>query len=156
MQRSAEWLIDIAFLLAIVCLTVFWAVPWKEKSVPVPILEMEETIMPAPSVGERDMVPVAEIAGLLGLMEHAPQTPEVTPADDRPSEKAWWIRPMGYAVDEDGRKRYIFKNEKSGAVLSLSIEEVSRGVRLVEVVQDGFVIELEDRRLLVERGGTVR
>ena len=59
---------------------------------------------------------------------------------------------MGYVVDADGVKTYLFKlTEGAEAILSMRVGESEKNITLVQITEDRFILERGGEPYYVER-----
>ncbi len=75
--------------------------------------------------------------------------PAGPPAAEEPAD-ADWLKPFGFVVGQEGERTYVFKDSRSGNVLSLLPGGESRGWKLLEVGAGGYILEHEGRRYRVK------
>ncbi len=118
-----------------------------------------ESAPAAPARGAAAQTPPEEasrgIAALFGWQPPPPPAPARGPAPPpgpAPAEPAAadWLKPFGFVVGQDGGRTYVFKDSRSGNVLSLSPGGESKGWRLLEASTDGFILEYNGQRYRVK------
>ncbi len=150
-------IIEIVFVLCILVLLFIWVMPWKNREI-----DLQEAVHREESADvllqardeRKPPVPPDNVAQLFGWKKREPVTiPADTPAVvEKVEEKiipASWLKPLGYAIGQDSKKYYFFKDEKSNIVLQLSDDNSDNGWRLLEAKNEEFLLEHEGKKYIV-------
>jgi len=100
---------------------------------------------PHPPAAE-ESAPPGEIAALFGWVENPPRARSLSLPEPAP-----WLKPVGFVFGEGGVPSYIFKDTRSGSVLTLVPKVESRGWILREVRDADFLLSNQGAQYVVKR-----
>ena len=150
-------IIEIVFAFCILVLLFTWVMPWKNREIDLQEATPREEkagVLPQPR-GERERSVMPEsVAVLFGWKKREPvappvETPEVEEKAEQQIIQASWLKPIGYAIREDSKKYYFFKDVKSNIVLQLSDDTSDNGWILLEANEEEFLLEYEGKKYSV-------
>ncbi len=157
MKQSIKGLADLFLLLIIAVLAALLLLPRAKERLsfnyqPVPNYSMKNQDQEQKT--QEQLAKPREIAVLFGWREKTGQgtiekTVEVV-ADD-PIEEATWLKPMGFVSGQDGARNYLFKESKTGKVLTLASGVESKGWKLLEVTPEGFLLEFQGKEYIIKQ-----
>jgi hypothetical protein len=158
---------EVLALASAIALAVALALPKKPTEIPPPPSSSRSSVAANSdsAAGEtRSAVDPRRIAAVLGwrppsppappapAAEPAPPPSEPEPEPEAPAPQiADWLIYTGRVVDASNRTIYVFKNNRTGRPLSLSVDEERGGWALVEVRDDSFLARQNDQLFIIER-----
>jgi hypothetical protein len=152
MKLALKWLADFILALAVLALLILFLIPWSNKNITAASDSGRSPAPAQPAVADssrRVNLPPRQVASLFGWREKEPAQQAVP--REAPLPEAAWLKPVGF-VDREGWGRiYIFKDGRSGDMLSLTAGSSAGGYKLLEVRAKEFVLELEGKRYLLKR-----
>ena len=78
-----------------------------------------------------------------------PAAPPLPAAVEEPPAAATWLKATGFVVSRTNRRSYIFKDSRSGNVLSIPLGGRIQGWLLLEVDASGqYLLEFEGKRYI--------
>lgn len=101
---------------------------------------------PAPAPWKHELAPPEKIAALFGWVENPPRARSLSLPNPVP-----WLKPVGFVIGEDGEPSYIFKDTRSGSVLTLVPKVENRGWTLREVRDAEFLLANQGTEYVVKR-----
>ena len=150
MNHLSRWVPEIALGAPTLALLVLLVIPWGERqaaglagevAAPSPVVATEPAGVAGRTASPR------ELAGLFGwrgaAAAPAPASPQV--------QEASWIQAMGYVVEQNGTRSYLFKDTRTRMVLSLKPGSAAKGWRLLEVRERDFLLEFEGQPYIIKR-----
>lgn len=156
MRSSAKSWIEPGLLALAVALAALWLVPRPVRPLPEPAPKTagaaaESAAPEKRQPGARAEVEVEAVAALFGWARKAPPpapAPPPSPAE-KPPEEAGWLKATGFVVSQDGGRSYIFKDNRSGNVLSIPLGKRVQGWLLLEANAGGpYLLEYEGKRYI--------
>lgn len=153
MKLSVALIVELILLLVIPVSLVLVLVPWRSKATTIPAGPVQSRTARAKesaATDEKVLIQAAEIAELFGWQRKASPMPAVVPKQEAPVEANWFTN-MGFVVGPDGKKTYLFKDGKSGQVVSLAQGESVRGWKLVEITEASFLLEFQGKEYIIRR-----
>jgi hypothetical protein len=154
MKLLSRWIPDLFLGALALGLVVLLALPWGQRRTPGSSGEegpasLAVAAEPAGTAG-RTTSP-RELAVLFGWREPK-AAPAAKPGPAAPqAQEAPWIQAMGYVVEQNGTRSYIFKDLRTRAVLSLKQGTVNKGWRLLEVRERDFLLEFDGQPYIIKR-----
>ncbi len=155
MRRSTAFLAELLPVLVLLALAALLVLPVPERRIPASPRAGAPASSPeaaAPAEESARKSSPAEIAALFGWrprVQAPPRAPQAAPP--APPARADWLRPLGYVVGERGTATYLFKDTRTGAVLSLVPNVENRGWTLRAVREKDFLLESGGKTYTVPR-----
>jgi uncharacterized protein YdeI (BOF family) len=152
MNHLSRWVPEIALGAPALALLGLLVIPWGERRAaglagevvtPSPVVATEPAGVAGRTASPR------ELAGLFGW-RGAAAAPAPAPASPQVQE-ASWIQAMGYVVEQNETRSYLFKDTRTRMVLSLKPGAAAKGWRLLEVRERDFLLEFEGQPYIIKR-----
>jgi len=151
MKNILKWIIEIPLLFIVIVSAILFIVPWQSKHITLASergVEKQVESRVSNTAIQKKIASAEEIAYLFGwrkrIIESKPVI-EATPVE------AQWLTPMGYVVGKGNMKEYMFKDSRSGKVISVALHGRSRGWKLLEISAERFLFEYEGKRYSIMR-----
>lgn len=131
----------------------YFFMPNQVISIPDPHFTESSDLSSETSVqGERELLLIEPLylAQVFGWRKIEPVVIEVPEIQEEPPPVVDWLNAMGFVVRDDGRKRYIFKESTTQNVFSLSLGETKRGWSLIEITDQGFLFQFDEKEYIIE------
>jgi len=154
MKRSSRWVPDFALGALVLALAVLLVVPWRQRRSP-GSAGGEEPVSPAVAVepagsGGQAASPT-QVAALFGWREPRAALAAQTGALAPPVEEASWIQAIGYVVEQNAARSYIFKDTRTRTVFSLKAGSANKGWKLLEARERDFLLEFGGKPYIIKR-----
>lgn len=91
----------------------------------------------------------AEVAGLFAAARPASAPAPAAPASS--PERVPWLHYIAYVVGSSGQTTWFFKNDQTGRVLMLVLQQPRDGWTLAAIQGDAWLLESQGHRYLVSR-----
>jgi len=154
MKRLSRWVPELALGALALALVGLLVAPWRERGLPAAGAE-EPAAYPAaavdPPVAGKPPATARELAALFGWREARPAPIPATAAPATPAEEAPWVLAIGYVVEQNGARSYLFKDTRARTVLSLRTGAENKGWKLVEVRERDFLLEFGGKPYIIKR-----
>jgi hypothetical protein len=154
MKLLSRWVPELSLGAPALALVVLLAVPWGERRTLGSAGEEESplaAVATAPAGTAGRTASPRELAGLFGWRESR-AAPAAKPGPPAPQvQEASWIQAMGYVVEQNGTRSYLFKDLRTRGVWSLKSGAVNKGWRLMEVRERDFLLEFEGQPYIIKR-----
>ena len=151
MKNIIKWLIEIPLLLIVTVLAFIFIVPWESKQISlasVVVVEDQAESRVTNTNIQQNYASAEEIAYLFGWRK---RIIESKPVIEAPPAEAQWLKPMGFVVGKENAREYMFKDSRSGKVISVALHGRSRGWKLLEISAERFLLEYEDKKYSIMR-----
>ena len=154
MKRLSRWVPDFALGALVLALAVLLVVPWRQRRSP-GSAGGEEPVSPAVAVepagsGGQAASPM-QVAALFGWREPRAALAAQTGALAPPVEEAYWIQAIGYVVEQNAARSYIFKDTRTRTVFSLKAGSANKGWKLLEARERDFLLEFGGKPYIIKR-----
>jgi len=116
---------------------------------PVPAGALQPAQPPASRMGGSSRASPPDVAGLFAFAR--PVSTPVTPQPAAPPERVAWLHYIAFVVGPSGQTTYFFKNDQTGRVLMLALQEPRDGWALLEMQGDTWMLENGEHRYMVNR-----
>ena len=158
MKHSMKWLADILLILIIAVLAALALYQRPGKTVSFTYQPVPNEISESRAEEQKDQEQLAtpiEIAVLFGWREKtrektAEEVVRVVEEKEPPVETSWF-KPMGFVGDEEGSRSYLFKDSRTGKVLSIALGSESRGWKLLKATDKEFLLEFEGKKYIIKQ-----
>lgn len=128
-------------------------IPWKQRPVVLPEDTLSEAAtLPPPETASASssLLDPPRIASLFGWRSAPPSAVPPNSETAKPLE-APFLTALGYVTKDDGVRYYMFKDQRSQRVFSLSVGHGTDGWNLTSAGDDGFLLEFEGTAYIVRR-----
>jgi hypothetical protein len=151
MKNIIKWIIEIPLLLLAIVLAIFIIVPWERKQITLASERGSQEKPENPVINidlSKEPASAEEIAYLFGWRKRIIESkPSIVVAPD----EARWLKPMGFVVGKGDIREYMFKDSRSGKVISVALNVRSRGWKLLEISAERFLFEYEGKKYIIIR-----
>jgi len=151
MKNIIKWIIEIPLLLIAVVSTLLFIVPWESRNITLTSEKgvQEQTESRVLKISHKmEITSAEEIAYLFGWRK---RIIENKPVIEAPPDIAHWLEPMGFVVGKGDKREYMFKDSRSGKVISVALYGRSRGWELLEISAERFLFEYEGKKYSIIR-----
>lgn len=154
MRSSAKSWIEPGLLALAVALAALWLVPRPVRPLPEPAPKTAGAAAESAAPEKRQPGARAEVEAVAALFGWTRKAPPPAPAPppppaEKPPEEAGWLKATGFVVSQDGGRSYIFKDNRSGNVLSIPLGKRVQGWLLLEANAGGpYLLEYEGKRYI--------
>jgi len=151
MRNIIKWIIEIPLLIITIVLAFLYVVPWERKQIS---LASEKDVQDQVENQvlninfPKEIASADEIAYLFGWRK---RIIESKPVIETPPDIAHWLKPMGFVVGNGDIRKYMFKDSRSGKVISVALHSRSRGWKLLEISAEKFLFEYEGKKYSIIR-----
>ena len=152
MNHLSRWVPEIALGAPTLALLVLLAIPWGERraaGLAGEVVRPSPPVAAGPAGAAVQTASPRELAMLFGWRGAAAASAPVPAALQVP--EASWIQPMGYVVEQNETRSYLFKDMRARMVLSLKPGSAAKGWRLLEVRERDFLLEFEGQAYIIKR-----
>jgi len=154
MKRLSRWVPDFALGALALALAVLLVVPWRQRRAPGSAGE-EQPASPAVAAelagSSGQTASPRQVAALFGWREPRAAPAALAKPLAPPVEEASWIQAIGYVVEQNGARSYIFKDTRTRTVFSLKAGAVNKGWKLVEARERDFLLECGGKTYIIKR-----
>lgn len=151
MKNMLKWIIEIPLLLIVIVLAFIFIIPWQRKHITlasvIVVEEQAESGVSNKNI-QKEIASAEEIAYLFGWRQ---RIIESKPVIEVPPAEALWLKPMGFVVGKGNTREYMFKDSRSGKVISVALHSRSRGWKLLEISSERFLFEYEGQKYSIMR-----
>jgi hypothetical protein len=154
MKRWLRWAPETGLCALLAALLLLLLSPWKEHRNPIrarPVTSAAPAAATQPSASLTPLASPRQIAALFGWREPSQRSAAHARSQTAKPEEASWIRAVGYVVEQNGIRSYVFKDTRSGAIFSLKLGAVSKGWKLLEVREQDYLLEFEGKAYIIRR-----
>ena len=151
MKNIINWIIEIPLLLIAVVLAFLFIVPWESKQMTLASEKGVQDQIEKPALNidsPKEIASAQEIAYLFGWRKRIMESKRQV---ETPPDIARWLKPMGFVVGKGEIREYMFKDSRSGKVISVALYGRSRGWRLLEISAERFLFEYEGKKYSILR-----
>ncbi|HEB11955.1 MAG TPA: hypothetical protein ENI06_12175 [Spirochaetales bacterium] len=151
MKNIIKWIIEIPLLLIAIVLAFLFIVPWESRQITIAAEKGVQDQVEKPVLNidsPKEIAYAEEIAYLFGWRRRIIKS---KPLIETPPDIARWLKPMGFVVGKGNIKEYMFKDSRSGKVISVALYGRSRGWKLLEISAERFLFEYEGKKYSIIR-----
>lgn len=151
MKNIIKWIIEIPLLLIAMVSAFIFIVPWESRNIALTSEKgvqenTESTVLKISH--KKEITSAEEIAYLFGWRQ---RIIESKPVIETPPDIAHWLKPMGFVVGKGDKREYMFKDSRSGKVISVALYGRSRGWELLEISTERFLFEYKGKKYIIIR-----
>ena len=158
MKRSIKWRVELLLLAIIVILAGFILFPRYRKTVSFDyqlVPNNEIVSLAQEQKTQQNPAKPQEIAVFFGsgggIREKLKETAQNDVEEESPPMEANWLKPVGFVGEEKGSRQYLFKDSKTGEILSLAIGVENEGWILLETTSEQFLLELDGKKYFIRQ-----